>query len=539
MARKTKVISKKVNKPAEKKSKPVSETLSEEISRKLNVSIKEAIFDEPVELEPEEPAVEKEAPAEEPIEEPKPENKAKPEKKPDEEKPKKVKKTPQIDGKLSTRSKVIAALLALFVLVAIVVDVKLAGVNKFPKGVSLNGTDVSKMDIEHASQALTVVSNDITIARDNEAAKKLHTSFAFSNATDMSTKMKLATVDPRRLIKGKVNYKMGLKVVAGYEETAATIDSLYPLEEGKTVTQNAYVDLNTMTIVEAVEGDSLDSMKLAKDIAKQRKKDPLNKSFKFAREDYILKPTLYAEDMNEQLAFATKYLAPGMDIEYPDGKVVHIGAPQMGMFILYTPEGPEYSEEGAMQLARDLTSDYMSDELKVMTQEGERILYNYAITSSIDAEASAKSIIKAAKKGELGRISTDSNTATELGNHVEVSLSSQTLYLVENGTVTYTAPVVTGTYGHRTPSGIFRLAYKTSPARLKGKNDDGTDYDEPVTFWMPFNGDIGLHDAPWRGVFGGSIYQWNGSHGCINLPYNAARTLYYTMDSGYIVIVYD
>ena len=40
-----------------------------------------------------------------------------------------------------------------------------------------------------------------------------------------------------------------------------------------------------------------------------------------------------------------------------------------------------------------------------------------------------------------------------------------------------------------------------------------------VTYWMPFNGGIGFHDATWRGCFGGQIYIWSGSHGCVNMPY--------------------
>ena len=56
---------------------------------------------------------------------------------------------------------------------------------------------------------------------------------------------------------------------------------------------------------------------------------------------------------------------------------------------------------------------------------------------------------------------------------------------------------------------------------------------------MPFNGGIGLHDAPWRGSFGGQIYKTNGSHGCINLPYDAAKLIYETVSKGYPVVCYN
>ena len=44
-----------------------------------------------------------------------------------------------------------------------------------------------------------------------------------------------------------------------------------------------------------------------------------------------------------------------------------------------------------------------------------------------------------------------------------------------------------------TPSGVYRLDWKAKDFVLRG---DG--YASPVSFWMPFNGGIGLHDASWR-----------------------------------------
>ena len=39
------------------------------------------------------------------------------------------------------------------------------------------------------------------------------------------------------------------------------------------------------------------------------------------------------------------------------------------------------------------------------------------------------------------------------------------------------------------------------------KKADGTySYEQPVTYWMPFNGGIGFHDADWRPYFGGDRY---------------------------------
>ena len=56
---------------------------------------------------------------------------------------------------------------------------------------------------------------------------------------------------------------------------------------------------------------------------------------------------------------------------------------------------------------------------------------------------------------------------------------------------------------------------------------------------MPFVVDrgIGFHDATWRSAFGGNIYEYSGSHGCVNLPPNAAKSLYGKITSDVYVCV--
>jgi hypothetical protein len=57
---------------------------------------------------------------------------------------------------------------------------------------------------------------------------------------------------------------------------------------------------------------------------------------------------------------------------------------------------------------------------------------------------------------------------------------------------------------------------------------------------MPFNGDIGLHDATWQSSFGGTRYKDGyGSHGCVNLPLSAAATIFSYVKAGFPVLMYD
>lgn len=124
----------------------------------------------------------------------------------------------------------------------------------------------------------------------------------------------------------------------------------------------------------------------------------------------------------------------------------------------------------------------------------------------------------------------------DIGNtYVEVSLSDQHLWFYKNGDLVTEGPVVTGNIsnGTGTPSGTYKLDYKERNAVLKGPG-----YESPVSFWMPFNGGIGIHDASWRGSFGGSIYVSGGSHGCVNAPYDLARTIFNNIDDGTPIVCY-
>jgi lipoprotein-anchoring transpeptidase ErfK/SrfK len=67
-------------------------------------------------------------------------------------------------------------------------------------------------------------------------------------------------------------------------------------------------------------------------------------------------------------------------------------------------------------------------------------------------------------------------------------------------------------------------------------------YSSYVNFWMSFVGNVGIHDSSWRGTsddgYGGDIYLTNGSHGCINTPYDAAKKIYETINVGTAIVVY-
>ena len=94
---------------------------------------------------------------------------------------------------------------------------------------------------------------------------------------------------------------------------------------------------------------------------------------------------------------------------------------------------------------------------------------------------------------------------------------------------------------HRTPDGAFFAYDKKRETTLRGdKQDDGSwGYETDVDYWIRITDDgIGLHDASWRRSFGGNIWRWNGSHGCINLPVQAAPVIYDLLEEMTPIVVY-
>lgn len=121
-------------------------------------------------------------------------------------------------------------------------------------------------------------------------------------------------------------------------------------------------------------------------------------------------------------------------------------------------------------------------------------------------------------------------------SYVEINLSEQHLFLYKEGKLILETDFVSGNSarGYDTPEGVYGITYKQRNATLVGEN-----YATPVDYWMPFNKNIGMHDASWRNIFGGSIYKTNGSHGCINLPPAMAKKIYEHVEKGMAVICYN
>lgn len=249
--------------------------------------------------------------------------------------------------------------------------------------------------------------------------------------------------------------------------------------------------------------------------------------------------TALLKEMNAFVSTAIIYEFGGAT-EVLDGEAIH-------KWLSVTDEKEiTIDEEQVGEYVKELAEKYdtASKARSFTTSYGPTVtLYTNAYGWRIDREGETEQLLTDIREGnKISREPVYKQTARSRGSqdhggtYVEINLTAQHLYFYKNGGLVVESDFVSGNLakGWDTPPGAFGLTYKQRDAVLRGE-----DYRTPVDFWMPFNGGIGLHDATWRSDFGGNYYKTGGSHGCINLPYGVAKTIFENIESGDAVFVYE
>ena len=136
-----------------------------------------------------------------------------------------------------------------------------------------------------------------------------------------------------------------------------------------------------------------------------------------------------------------------------------------------------------------------------------------------------------AKEAEKWKESTPPEAPfSDIFDQIFVSLKSQMMYVYEDGDLILSTPITSGRQNYETVRGTFKVYTKQRNKLMKSPFPD-EEYELWVDYWLGFYGAYGIHDACnstdcWRTKFGGASYVYNGSHGCINTPYNAVRLIY-------------
>lgn len=266
-----------------------------------------------------------------------------------------------------------------------------------------------------------------------------------------------------------------------------------------------------------------------------------------------LAPTVYADDANllKQLEKVNGYLKAKITYDFED-RTIPVEAEHIMNMIAR-------QEDGSYALDHDKVREFVTTKLayatdtfglthKVKCHDGKtRSLTGGDYGWCINRDRTTEELIPLLESGAEKTLepvylySAKSRAKDDIGGtYVEISISNQMLWCYKDYKVVVETPIVTGniSQGNGTPKGsVWAVDAKKSPAVLGTIETMG--YSSPVTYWLPFTGNVGMHDADgWRSEYGGDIYKTNGSHGCVNMPKSAARIVYNTMEIGSAVVVY-
>jgi lipoprotein-anchoring transpeptidase ErfK/SrfK len=127
------------------------------------------------------------------------------------------------------------------------------------------------------------------------------------------------------------------------------------------------------------------------------------------------------------------------------------------------------------------------------------------------------------------------------GKLIVVSLSRQVLTAYSNGTAVLTTYITTGRPQLPTPPGVYHVFARYSPYEMISPWPYGSPFWYPpswVNWAMEFRGGgYFIHDAPWRSWYGPGSETYDGTHGCVNVPYSPMLFLWNWTPIGTTVVV--
>ena len=308
------------------------------------------------------------------------------------------------------------------------------------------------------------------------------------------------------------------------------IDKLYCMQKGHNIeAKNAYIKESikdgeaSYAIVPAVEGAKID-----KDTAIERIQEAVDEVLTGKGDEAVDLTDLYElpevrEDdpnLNKTFKNITDIMKKTITV-YPNGWAVEtISGEDLRNLLVMDEEGFTVNEEALDEYVDLISSWYSISRFSYVDPVSLKEKLEDSLLSTKDVEITADWVeIVPEPKGK-------SNSPSI----IEISIGDQYLWYYEYGKLILSTPVVTGNPNAGSKATFLGTNYVRTKARnIRLKSDDKDDpYDVKVAYWIGIDGSgyYGIHDADWRSYFGGDIYTYNPSHGCINVPVDVAAQLY-------------
>lgn len=437
--------------------------------------------------------------------------------------------------------------------------------DKFMPGTRINNIDCKSMSVEDAEARIKEKVEDYSIKlvfREDKNQSIKGSDINFQYVSDGSVERLLKEQNSFLWLLGyikKFNYEVAESIRFDDDKLKAKYDALECLQtEAQIAPENAFVNFQNghFEIVPEIEGTTIDSSvflaAVKGAISMSERELEAEKAGAYVQPEIRSDNEALEVEQNELNALGT----PSIVYQLPQGEEVLNG--NVTRHWLVRDEQGHYTKDEAIFEERLIEyvatlaerTDTVAKERPFTMTGGREITvsggsYGWKINQTEEVATLKQNI---ANNDQITRepIYSSREVTTEnngFGNtYIEINLGDQHLYYYVEGEIVVESDFVSGrmTKSRYTPPGIFNLYYKQKDRVLRGtQRADGTyEYESHVNFWMPFNRGIGLHDASWRGSYGGTIYKYSGSHGCINMPYAKAQAVYELIDKEVPIICY-
>lgn len=276
--------------------------------------------------------------------------------------------------------------------------------------------------------------------------------------------------------------------------------------------------------------------------------------------DHLIQPRVFSTDerLVNSAELATGLVSAHVTLTMAGQNVAEVNGDNLSSFIRMDDNlGVTLDEEALDQWVTDLSNsfDTVGTERTYTRPDGKVITVSGGVYGwSTDAPQLKEQVVEAVKAGQTTTIDIpcvqsaavyNGKGQPDWGNrYIDVDLSEQYVrFYGDDGSIIWETACISGTPDgeHNTWPGVWYITNKESPSKLIGYLPNGEkEYETTVSYWMAFEGNgIGLHDATWQPSFGGSMYaNGYGSHGCVNISYDAAQSLYGICNWGDVVIAH-
>lgn len=458
------------------------------------------------------------------------------------------------------------------IVVLVLLVVYLAGMlyynDKFLNGTMVNGSDVGGMTLQKANDQLSKKVNGQSlklIFNDGQSeilqSAQLGVSYNKDNSLNQLMKNQNKWAWFIGFFKNEKNTLTDLIQISDENLTNGIASMEHAKEENQIAPTDAYIQYKdgSFSIIEETLGSKFNTEELVKNIkvALSEGKQQLD----VTKANGYVKPQVYKDDqdLNNQLKAANEYCLSTITYTTPKGKEIALDGSTLITWLSKQDDGSYTKDESVFKekltaFVKELASQYNSiGATRTFTgKDGQSHTVSggtYGFRVSTDSEVSALLKMINENKSENNRIPehTGQLPSGENGGlgttYLEINITKQHLWFVKDGSVVLESDFVSGKESdptRLTPSGTYYIYNKERNRVLRGtKQPNGKyEYESPVSYWMPFNKGIGLHDASWRSTFGRDIYINSGSHGCINLPTGFAGSLYSQIYVNLPVVVY-